>query len=94
MKDNETKTEYSVRFVHKVSSRPQDADGTHVWLTPADLANKNALAKALRDQRALVPGARVREYRVQGNGACVVAFPVLPGLTTYWHSLLLFRVAA
>ena len=92
-KDTKSRTEYTVRYVHKISPRPSDV-GKNVFLTPADLASKNALAAALRKEGVLLPGARVREYRVEGGGACIVAFPVLPGLTTYWHSLILFRVAA
>lgn len=78
---------YSVRYVHKVSSRSTDT-GPDVVLGPSDLVDKNALGAALRRQGALISGGRVREFRVEGNGR-VVAFPIVPHLTTYWHSIIM-----
>lgn len=82
--------EYAVRFIHKISPRDTDI-GPQVTITDADLANAKTLAKSLRRQNALLGGARVREWRKEKDGRIVV-FPTLPGMTTYWHSVILTPV--
>lgn len=76
----------SVRYVHKIS--PRDSD-THpdVEINANAFSNRNTLAKALRKTGVLDAGARVRNFRVEGDK--VVVFPTMPGLTTYWHSVIL-----
>lgn len=84
---------YSVRYVHRIS--PSDRDvGPDVILDLTDLPlgrlgpeTRKALAAQLRAMRVLAPGVRVREARhTQGQ---LVVFPTYPGLTSYWHSVIL-----
>lgn len=77
---------YSVRYVHKVATSSHNPGG-EVDISDNAFSNRNTLAKALRDNSVLVPGTRVREFRVEGDR--VVVFPTLPGLSTYWHSVIL-----
>jgi hypothetical protein len=74
---------YRVRFVHKISPKSEDY-GKDVYLTSDDLKSASTLAAALRATGALVPGQRLREFRVERDGR-VVAFP----LTGIWHSIIL-----
>lgn len=83
---------YSVRYVHKIS--PSEQDKHHdIELDAGDLVDAKSLAKALRAQGALAPGGRIISYRAEGNGQVVVVFPAVPGLTTYWHCIVLMRKA-
>jgi hypothetical protein len=77
---------YSVRFVHKITPLPTDV-GPDVSLPPLPLENKRELGRILRDADVLAPGVRVQDVRSDGQG--VVLFPTVPGLTTYWHSVIL-----
>lgn len=77
---------YSVRYVHAIS--PSDRDvGPEVRLTDADAVDRKSLAAALRARGTMLPGARIRSYRVEDGK--VVVFPSMPGMTTYWHSIVL-----
>ena len=79
-------TEYAVRFVHKIS--PSDKDvAPSVELPGGAFADRNALGRVLRQAGVLIPGARVREFRVTGGEVAI--FPTCPGLTTYWHCVVL-----
>jgi hypothetical protein len=77
---------YSVSFVHKIASLPTDV-GPDVSLPPLPLENKRELGRILRDAGVLAPGARVQDVRSDGDR--VMIFPTLPGVTTYWHSVIL-----
>lgn len=78
---------YSVRYVHKIA--PSDKDvGDDVVLTDADLVDKKTIGAALRERGTLARGVRVHEWRIESDGKIVV-FPTYPGLTTYWHSVIL-----
>ena len=79
---------YSVRYVDKVSSSEKDV-GKDVELSEGAFADRKTLGRALRDSGVLLPGARVDMFRVEGGK--VVVFPCLPGLSTYWHSVILTR---
>ena len=81
---------YSIRYVHKISPRDTDV-GPTVRISSADLASKSGLARTLREQKAIGAGARVRDFRVEDGGARIVVFPTMPGMTTYWHSIILTR---
>ena len=81
------KTLYTTRFVHKISPSPNDF-GKDVELSESDLASKKTLGVALRKAGILMSGGQVREQRVEHSGR-VVAFPSVPGLSTYWHSIIL-----
>jgi hypothetical protein len=78
---------YSVRYVHKIAPRDTDV-GDDVTLTDADLVDNKTIGAALRERGTLLAGVRVREWRIEPDGKIVV-FPVYPGLTTYWHSVIL-----
>jgi hypothetical protein len=79
---------YTTHYVHKVSNPNGPELGENVSLTADMLADKSLLAKALREQGALLPGARIYEYRVEQDGK-VCVFPTLPGLSTYHHCIIL-----
>lgn len=76
---------YHVRYVHKIS--PRDSDVGRVALPDSAFSNKNTLASAMRKAGILIKGGYLRSFRTEGNR--VVTFPVCPGLTTYWHSIIL-----
>lgn len=77
---------WDVQFIHKIHSRPEDRR-LGVAIRDNAFADSKTLGKALRDAGVLDPGARVRTFRVEGDK--VVVFPTMPGLTTYWHSVIL-----
>jgi hypothetical protein len=79
--------EYSVRYVHKIAPRDTDV-GPAVRLGPAQLADPTKLAATLRKSRILFAGGRIRDFRVEPSGR-VIVFPSVPGMTTYWHSIIL-----
>lgn len=79
---------YSVRYVHKISPSSKDT-GPDVVIPDGAFSNKNTLARALRNVKVLGAGARIRTFRVEGNQ--VIVFPMMPGLTTYWHSVILTK---
>ncbi len=77
---------YKVRYVHRVAPSEKD-----VWpdITVPDgaFSDSRKLGQALRTFGVLLPGARVRSFRTEGDK--VVVFPVMPGLSTYWHAVVL-----
>ena len=79
---------YQVQYVHKIAPRDSDR-GPIVRLSKKQLASRPLLARALREQRALYSEGRIRSYHVESNGQIVV-FPYVPGMTTYWHAILLW----
>jgi len=79
-------TKCSVRYVHKISPSAKDVH-PDVTLPSGAFSNRNTLAKALRRAGVLTSGARIRSFRVEGDK--VIAFPTVPGMTTYWHSVIL-----
>lgn len=78
---------YSTRFVHKIAPSEKDV-GDNVSLDTRDLADRKTIGAALRKVRILIKGGSVREYRVERDGRIVV-FPTCPGLSTYWHAIVL-----
>ena len=79
-------TRYSVRYVHKIA--PSDKDtGPSVELADGAFAGSRELGKALRTAGVLMPGARVATFRSEADR--VLVFPIKPGLTTYWHCVVL-----
>jgi hypothetical protein len=77
---------WAIRYVHKIA--PSDKDvASPVELPEGCFADRRKLGKALRDARVLNVGARVDSFRVEADR--VVVFPTMPGLTTYWHSVIL-----
>lgn len=80
-------SKYTVRFVHKISNAGGYTPGDDVELEGGVFSDSKKLAKALRDKRVLLSGARVRNFQVEGSK--VVVFPTLPGITTYWHAVVL-----
>lgn len=76
----------SVRYVHKISPSAKDVH-PDVEINADAFSNSKTLAKALRKAGVLGTGARIRNFRVEGDK--VVVFPTMPGLTTYWHSVIL-----
>lgn len=75
-----------VRFIHKINPRAGDVMES-VSIPDNAFSDRLKLGAALRKAGVLDPGARVRTFRVEGNR--VVVFPTMPGLTTYWHSIIL-----
>ena len=82
---------YMVRYVHKISPSDKDVAGP-IHLGAGDLKDKKALGVALRKAHILMQGGSVRSFRIEGGGK-VVAFPSVPGLTTYWHAIVLTPVS-
>jgi hypothetical protein len=82
---------YSVRYVHKVAPSTNDV-GPDVEIPNGAFSDSRTLAGALRRSGALVSGARVATFRVEGDKTIV--FPFLPGSTTYWHAVILTPVAS
>jgi len=77
---------FSVKYVHKVS--PSDNDvGPDVVIPGGAFSDSRKLGQALRTLGVLARGARVRSFRAEGDK--VVVFPSMPGLTTYWHAVVL-----
>lgn len=87
--EENTVARYTVRYVHQTATQSHNP-GKPVTLSPDDLADKRSLAKALRTSGTLRPNTRIREYRVSDGE--IVAFPNLPGTTTYWHSVILTEI--
>jgi len=83
---------YHVRYVHKVS--PRDTDVDTVSLPDEAFRTPETLAKALRSAGKLAKGARIGTVRLEpgataGEPGRTVLFPVCPGLSTYWHAIIL-----
>lgn len=79
-----------VRYVHKISPSDKDVAGP-IHLSAGDLASKKTLGAALRKQRILMNGASIRSFRTEAGGK-IVTFPSMPGMTTYWHAIVLTPV--
>lgn len=77
---------YSVRYVHKISPSPNDVRG-EVLLPDSAFSDKRMLARYLRETGVMLKGTCIRDMRVEGDR--VVVFPLCPGLSTYWHSIIL-----
>lgn len=74
--------DYAVRFVHRIAPRSDDV----VWpvrLPDNAFSDRTELARALRSAGVLQSGARLREFRTEGDQ--VVAFPD----RGIWHSLII-----
>ncbi len=87
---------FAVRYVHKVATSSRD---THppIDLDESTLASKTTIAAALRASGVMMRGSRVTEFRVKrdDNGPTeIVVFPAMPGMTTYWHSIIMTREAS
>lgn len=82
---------YHVRFVHKVDSSARDT--MHVELEDGAFNTRVDAGQALRNAGVIGHGCSVREMRANADGSIVV-FPICPGLTTYWHSIILTPEAA
>jgi hypothetical protein len=83
---------YSVRYVHKIAPSPKDV-GHNIEMLGQDLADRvrdrdlTGLAAILRNMEVMISGCRIREARVEDGK--IIVFPVCPGLSTYWHSIIL-----
>jgi hypothetical protein len=77
---------FMVRYFHKISPNPKDVAGP-IGLPESSLHDKTKLGAALRKTGTLMAGARVNLMRSEGEK--IVLFPSAPGLTTYWHSIVL-----
>lgn len=74
---------YSIRLVHKIA--PRDTDTVSVRLPEQAFANKNQLARALRqNSQVLLKGERLRSIRYDENR--VLAFF---GPSSIWHALVI-----
>lgn len=80
-------TTYKTKYTHKF--RPSDRDvGPDIKLGAEDLTSPAKLAAALRKGHVLGTGGRIRQFRTEAGGK-IVAFPSMPGMTTYWHAITL-----
>lgn len=77
----------NVRFVHKISPRDTDVMPAPVVIPDSAFSDRKTLGKALREAKVMLSGCSVTGFRVEGNK--IVVFPCCPGLTTYWHSIIL-----
>jgi hypothetical protein len=77
---------YMVGYIHKISPSPQDVWGP-VCLNDNAFSDGKTLGAALRKAHVLIPGGQVRQFRIEGDK--VIVFPSAPGMTTYWHSIIL-----
>lgn len=77
---------YMARYVHQISPKPTDVGGPFC-IRDGAWSDRKTLAAALRKAGVLDSGARVREFRVEGER--IIVFPSMPGMTTYWHSVIL-----
>jgi hypothetical protein len=77
---------YMARYVHQISPSPEDVAGPFC-IRGGAWSNSKTLAAELRKVGVLDSGARVRNFRSEGEK--VIVFPMMPGLTTYWHSVIL-----
>jgi hypothetical protein len=89
---------WKVRYVHKISPSPKDT-GPIVSIPDESFADRNKLGSALRKAKVLARGARVNHFRVEGDTRAfpgtfsqVTVFPSMPGMTTYWHAIVLTHV--
>jgi hypothetical protein len=80
---------YTTHYAHKTSNPNGPTPGDNVSLPVGAFNNRNTLGKALREAGVLIKGARVTEFRVEGNRVSV--FPTCPGLTTYHHCIILTK---
>ena len=78
--------QWMVRYVHKISPSDRDTMGP-VTIPNNAFSDSKTLGTALRRAKVLGSGAKVRSFRTEGDK--VVVFPSMPGLTTYWHSIIL-----
>lgn len=77
---------FMARYVHKVSPSDKDVRGPFC-INDNAFSNRNTLGAALRKAGVIHSGARVTTFRVEGEK--VIVFPIMPGQTTYWHSIVL-----
>lgn len=77
---------YSVKYTHKISPSSKDV-GPDVNLPDGAFSDSKTLGRALRQAGVLISGAKVNSFRTEGDKTIV--FPSAPGLTTYWHSVVL-----
>jgi hypothetical protein len=84
--------QYRTRYVDQI--KPLDTDvGPVVDLTADDTLNNKSLGKALRKCRILMSGGRIRGFRVENDGRKIVAFPSVPGMSTYWYAIVLEQLS-
>ena len=83
---------YMVRYVHKIRPSDKDVMGP-IHIEASELRDRKRLGAALRREKALMSGGSVQSFRVEADGR-VVAFPSMPGMTTYWHSIILTPTGA
>lgn len=80
---------YRVRYMHKIAQKPDDY-GPDLLLPAEAFADKKTLGKALRDGRAMLPGASIVDFRTEqgcaGSPFRIVAFPNARG---HWHAIIL-----
>jgi len=77
---------WMVRYIHKISPSDKDVMGP-VHIPGGAFSDRKKLGAALRKVKVMMTGASIRSFRTEGNR--VVVFPIAPGLTTYWHSIIL-----
>lgn len=81
-----TQRKYTVEYIHPHAGTIKAPFGPTVCeIADGAFSDRNALAAALRAAGVLCKGARLTGFRAEGNRT--IAFPRVPGLTTYWHSV-------
>ncbi|KKL10220.1 hypothetical protein LCGC14_2558000 [marine sediment metagenome] len=77
---------YMARYVHQISPRDTDVGGPFC-IPDGAWSDRKTLGAALRKAGVLDIGARVRNFQTKDED--VTVFPSMPGMTTYWHSVIL-----
>jgi hypothetical protein len=82
---------WMVRYVHKISPSDKDVMGP-VHIPGGAFSDRKKLGAALRKAKVMMAGTSIRSFRTEGNR--VIVFPSAPGMTTYWHSIILTHEGA
>jgi hypothetical protein len=78
----QTATQYSARFVHKISPKDTDVQGPF-GIPDGAFSDSKKLGAALRSAKILGKGERIRAFRVEGDK--VVVFPC----ASIWHAIVI-----
>ena len=73
---------YLVQYIHKISPSDKDTAGP-IELSLKDLENRAALGAALRRQRIMHTGDKIKDFRIENDR--VVVFPQ----KSIWHSIIM-----
>lgn len=78
---------YKIQYIHKIAPKPGVDNVPDVEIRDGAFSDKKILGKELRKLGILCKNARINYFRVDENKVAI--FPSVPGLTTYWHAIIL-----